>query len=623
MPNYFPLPYPDELIYSTIARYIRHHNLVDVYRTKPTSFRLDLFGNDCKPAVDIPVGISYLVNNTTLKNYDSEEEIVFKHTLFPYYTAFAGVKHRDDLLDGLLGNRNWVTRWNRISIFTPVCTSNSLKFCPSCIKDDTTLRGEPYWHRIHQVPGVHICPTHETYLQIQCQSCGESFPKDSEEYLALYDVCSNGHSLLNTASQEKESASLDKDLRYAKDALNILDNPTCYELEYVQALFRAKLQYSGLASINGKVHVAKVCQALVEFYGIDFMRRMRSLPDDNSATNWVNILFGKQTNPRHTHPLRQILLIGFLFPSFDAFLASKPEFLPFAHSPWPCLNSLAGHFNQDIITDCKMSRSKSLPPIIGTFTCECGFKYSRRGPDTSEADRLRYDIVVDHGNILREKIRELYFEKHLTIHQITKRLGHSYPLIRKALSSLIIKTKSDDDMRRAYREKVIALIEQSPTITRNEIHNKDRRILLWLYMHDREWLDQNLPTVVTLKPPPKINWAKRDDQYFGEVAKSADKLIKSSSKPLRVSQESLLGPIRLRTLIPANKDKLPKTIALMNSKIEARSDYLDRLLDWAIKHLSAKNEQINVDSIRKITGLGRARNPYIIEYLKRSKDSNS
>lgn len=130
----------------------------------------------------------------------------------------------------------------------------------------------------------------------------------------------------------------------------------------------------------------------------------------------------------------------------------------------------------------------------------------------------------------------------------------------------------------------------------------------------------DLPTVVTLKPPPKINWAKRDDQYFGEVAKSADKLIKSSSKPLRVSQESLLGPIRLRTLIPANKDKLPKTIALMNSKIEARSDYLDRLLDWAIKHLSAKNEQINVDSIRKITGLGRARNPYIIEYLKRSKE---
>lgn len=29
-----------------------------------------------------------------------------------------------------------------------------------CLIEDTQKYGEPYWHRMHQIPGVLVCPTH-------------------------------------------------------------------------------------------------------------------------------------------------------------------------------------------------------------------------------------------------------------------------------------------------------------------------------------------------------------------------------------------------------------------------------------------------------------------------------
>ena len=33
-----------------------------------------------------------------------------------------------------------------------------------CIESDTRIYGEPYWHRIHQLPGVYICPIHGSVI---------------------------------------------------------------------------------------------------------------------------------------------------------------------------------------------------------------------------------------------------------------------------------------------------------------------------------------------------------------------------------------------------------------------------------------------------------------------------
>jgi hypothetical protein len=36
--------------------------------------------------------------------------------------------------------------------------------CPACIKTDQIIHGRSYWHRHHQIPGLHWCPEHKTPL---------------------------------------------------------------------------------------------------------------------------------------------------------------------------------------------------------------------------------------------------------------------------------------------------------------------------------------------------------------------------------------------------------------------------------------------------------------------------
>ncbi len=39
------------------------------------------------------------------------------------------------------------------------------RFCSICLREDVEQYGEPYWHRVHQVAGVLVCPIHQVWLQ--------------------------------------------------------------------------------------------------------------------------------------------------------------------------------------------------------------------------------------------------------------------------------------------------------------------------------------------------------------------------------------------------------------------------------------------------------------------------
>ena len=41
---------------------------------------------------------------------------------------------------------------------------DSLCYCPLCMQEEMERYGEPYWHRLHQLPGVTCCITHKVKL---------------------------------------------------------------------------------------------------------------------------------------------------------------------------------------------------------------------------------------------------------------------------------------------------------------------------------------------------------------------------------------------------------------------------------------------------------------------------
>lgn len=153
---YFPSPYPDELLYSQLARYYTQSGyLAYTYAAQ------DLFAKKTvKPDIEF---INKLRPDAlmVMTNKESLEEIVLNHTMFPYYGRFIGLERRENAFRSLIS----MDGKHRNLLPIPVNKNRHLRYCPLCAANDRDTYGETYWHRIHQLPGINICPVHYCYLQ--------------------------------------------------------------------------------------------------------------------------------------------------------------------------------------------------------------------------------------------------------------------------------------------------------------------------------------------------------------------------------------------------------------------------------------------------------------------------
>src|SRR5690606_403795 len=111
------------------------------------------------------------------------------------------------------------------------------------------------------------------------------------------------------------------------------------------------------------------------------------------------------------HPIRHLLLSRFLGISLHDLFYKKMEYKPFGDGPWPCLNAAADHYLKPVVCDLKVSHSTDLKCPVGTFSCTCGFVYTRSGPDESEDARYRFGRIKAFGTVWEEKLKELVNQK--------------------------------------------------------------------------------------------------------------------------------------------------------------------------------------------------------------------
>ena len=97
----FPLPYPDELIYSTIARYGIHSGL-----TSPKELLQEVFGKNTVIATsDLHGHLEQVAELYPGQLNVQPESLLYKHTLFPLYALFIGESRRTELKKQLLANK--------------------------------------------------------------------------------------------------------------------------------------------------------------------------------------------------------------------------------------------------------------------------------------------------------------------------------------------------------------------------------------------------------------------------------------------------------------------------------------------------------------------------------------
>lgn len=151
--GFFPELYPDELTYSLFARY--HIMSGNIYFTETSQ---ELFGRIiANPELEFlevlaPITKQYLTRNITM------EEVVLDHTMFKQYARFQSTDGRKAFFKMLCDATGYyytagVTMHHKGE-------NSTLKYCPVCAKEDRENYGETYWHRIHQLRGIGICPVH-------------------------------------------------------------------------------------------------------------------------------------------------------------------------------------------------------------------------------------------------------------------------------------------------------------------------------------------------------------------------------------------------------------------------------------------------------------------------------
>ena len=153
-----PTPYPDELGYSVIARY-----LAQWHYSRNDKLLYELFGQS-KAMVD-PTTPPRLARLAVTLGFPNARTFASRHTLLPYYLAFTPPKDRRRIARALFTDESAVASKEVRSLTFRCAEPRTFRFCADCMRRDLVVYGETYWHRAHHLPGVLRCIRHRVLLR--------------------------------------------------------------------------------------------------------------------------------------------------------------------------------------------------------------------------------------------------------------------------------------------------------------------------------------------------------------------------------------------------------------------------------------------------------------------------
>ncbi len=620
MLSYFPNIYPDEILYSLLARYHRH-----VCSSGPTETLLDLYGRRSICAVvDLPSSLNILAEQLFLFGLTAKI-LIRHHTLFPYYTAFIDSTSRERIRQSMLGDYGGDIHTRVGIVTTTVPTLQYLRYCRKCNEEDFENFGEIYWHRLFQVPGVLVCPRHKVLLQ---DSTAPYRPVNKHEYVAATEEnCNPDNNVIHSLSLSSDNFNHLLQIAEASDELLKCSTPSSF-LHSTYPDYRDSLYTSGFLKGEKVVNQKFLEECIVHFYSSSLLHILHCDIHSGNEDNWLKKISRKQTNK--IHPLRHLLFSIFLKHQKPM----KKEVSPFVCNPWPCLNHLCRSFREDVIQDLSLSYCDKTGVPIGTFKCpHCGFTYTRRGPEKDGDERYRFSTVKEYGRVwerelkkqvkkglsLRATARELQVDPAtVKLHAVRQDLKASWihPTDQQLSSVKMKSTKMK--RRRRYRTRWLQLKKDNRCLSKTELRFLDKGTYAWLYRHDRSWLQKNSP-----KPKKKkihshrVDWEKRDREILLLVEREAQ-AIRLLDPPRRITTSAIGKRIGKLSLLEKKISKLPRTAAFLDRHMENTEAFQIRRIIWVVKILDREGQEIIDWRIRRLAGLKSICTPVVEKAIRNS-----
>ncbi len=296
----FPVPYPDELIYSTIARFGVHFGI-----TSPKQLLDEIFGDRKVVAtIDLPNRLTLILGHLQDSKRDNGcnfdiDTLIYMHTLFPLYAPFVPEDRRIKCRAWLQANSKGAIHLALGIAASRVKIANYLRYCPQCIQEQISIYGEPYWKRIWQVAGVDNCPLHGSLLTAQVpnqtQHRHQFFP-------ALPGYC----------PMQPQSKPLDETVIVVKQVEGLINLPQHKSANYAQwGAF-----YKHLAELNGsrkgkRINYVAIKERILAKWSSRWLREQR-IDINGQGNDWWIGLFRKHR--KSFNYLQHIVVLHSLMP---------------------------------------------------------------------------------------------------------------------------------------------------------------------------------------------------------------------------------------------------------------------------------------------------------------------
>lgn len=458
----------------------------------------ELFGNMSSVAVvDFPNNLEIFYKNIAHFNPPKITELVTNHTMYSYYTAFQSEMMKSRAI-------NYINNGGKpgaIHMFLGIAAStiknwHYLRFCPSCLQQDRDKYGEAYWHRSHQLPKVFYCYLHQELLH---DSTIEFRNPHKHEFVSAEKAELLPH--LVTVFSPKLEQRLKKLSDESIKLIHYTENTQTRIQDFTQ-IYKYLLQVNGYATHFGKVHQQYFTQQLKKYYGEEFLTLVDCNFDEHSDTSWIRSIVRKHR--KAFHPVQHLLLLHFLNVSFkdlENYIGKKYE--PFGQAPYYCLNPAAEHYKQRVVTKVVITTCTETRNPVGTFSCDCGFVYSRCGPDIDKADAFKVGRIKIFGPVWQAKLIRLATSG-LSYYRIAQVLECDYATVKKYLEIKKVEkssnNNSDTDTKLKNEEEWLAILRQNPELSITRLRELVPALYAWLYRYNREWLKK----ILLKKTPWKI-----------------------------------------------------------------------------------------------------------------------
>jgi len=600
---FFPIPYPDETIYSVLCR-------LHLRMGRPPYRHLceKLFGRRIVLNTYAPQGIGRLVSYLPPGSMLSVEYLIRQTTMFPYLAPFLSRERSDTFLEYMTGEETL-----KRNTFSGMGLSSmrrakylNLRFCESCWRDDIKIWGEPYWRRLHQLPGVLMCPQHREPLwdsPILITLANREFCPASLDMAEESTMCGS----FDSGLAEKLAA-------LSKNSQWLLDNGHLYgPYEKIYASYDLWLRKSGYSSMNGRVWHNRIHQAAIDLFGRDFLKLVEA-DDEGIATTWTKRIIFAPSNLQHPmyHILLHILLAG---STAEFFNGDCQKFLPYGEGPWPCRNTICPHKGVDVIKNIDIHYVSGVPRAL--FKCPyCGFAYRRQHPVSKEKQYTGRVNVQSYGELWQQKLREYIVDEGLSARRTCERLGCDmytvqkyavqfgymkpedatpYTKVKKCIPKTAPNNKAaltESEKRDMWRQTWEHLVADNPDANRTVLMKLSPACYIWLWKNDRSWFDKHLP-------PPRnashFDWEARDTEILERVQEAVNILRNTKDRPIWITLHRIavqIGFIQMKA--KKSLSQMPKTAAFISENLETPEDWQKRKIVWAIRILRELGQPLTV-----------------------------